>query len=161
MQRFPELIGQNLHSEKAVFPADFSGHWNVVLTGFLMEHQQIIDSWLPVVQRWEAELPSFSYYEVPVLPAFDFASRASIHLSLNWYIADPARKSRTYPIFTDVAAFLRATKTPSQVQSRTFLLDSRGNILVNAPGPARDNLVELMERKFTRADEDIWRPQRS
>jgi hypothetical protein len=160
MRRFPELISQNLNSEKAVFPRDFRSRWNIVLTGFLMEHQSAIESWIPHVQRWEAEFPSFSFFEIPVLPPFDFSSRVSVHLSLKWYLEDGLRRSRMYPVFTDVGAFLRATNSPNQAQNRIFLLDSRGNIMVNAPGPARENLVELFERKFTQADEDIWRPLR-
>ncbi len=159
MRRFPDLISQNLRSGKGSFPRGFSSRWNVVLTGFLMEHQTSIETWIPHVQRWQSEFPSFSYYEMPVLPPFDFASRASIHLSLKWYMGDSRRREQMYPVFTDVRDFMRATNTPNQAQSRTFLLDSRGNILINAPGPARENLLELFERKFTQADEDIWRPE--
>lgn len=158
MMRFPELIGQNLNSEKGVFPGDFSSQWTVVLTGFLMEHQATIQTWIPHLRRWEQEYPSLRYYEMPILPAFDFASRVSIHLSMRWYISDRERRERTYPVFTDVGSFLKATNTPGQVRARTFLLDSRGNILINAPGPARPNMVELFERKFGPVQEELWRP---
>ncbi len=161
MKQFPDIISQNLNSAKGRFPGDFTARWNILLVGFLMEHQRNMESWLPYVQQWEETLDSCKYYEMPVLPPFDFTSRASIFLSMRWYIGDVDRRERTFATYTDIRDFLRATGTSSQVQSRIMLVDSAGAIHINAPGSASDNLVELFNRKFGLISQDIWTPGKS
>lgn len=124
-----------------------------------MEHQHDIAQWIPRLEEWEERIPFFEYIEMPVMPRFDFTSRASIFLSMRWFIPEKRRRRRTYPIYTEMRDFLMATNTPSQVQARAMLVDNRGQIHINAPGSPSENIIELFERRMGTETREIWQRQ--
>ncbi len=132
--RLPKVRGNNLERRKKVFPDDFAGDANLVFIAFLRQHQDLIDEWVPFVDRLTGEHPAFHYYEFPTLPDRGFIYRTFLNQGMRAGIPDEAARARTITLYLDKRAFRDALDIPSEHTMWVYLFDKSGNVLWRTEG---------------------------
>ena len=101
--RFPTVKGSNLAGKEFTLPADFEGELNVVALAFQMWHQNEVNTWMPLFEQMEHQVPGLRAYELPVLRSMNRVSQWMIDQGMRGGIPDLATRSRTITLYTDKA----------------------------------------------------------
>jgi hypothetical protein len=131
---FPEVSGWNLERRQFEFPGDFAGKFNLVFIPFLRIHQDDVDTWIPTVQKIEADIPGFIYYEMPTLTTMSALSRTFLNEGMRAGIPDSTSRQRTITLYLDKENFRFALNIPSENDIHLLLMDSQGLILWRIAG---------------------------
>lgn len=135
--KFPVMTGKSLAGDPFRVPADFKKKFNLILVAFLREQQEIVDTWLPVLERVAASDPDFTYYEFPVLSEMNAFVRWWIYHGMRSGVkAEPAR-GRTVTFHLDKEKFKRHMQIADEGRVYLFLTDSRGAVLWQSTGKWR------------------------
>ena len=145
---FPGLVGIDLHGKEKIIPDSFSGNLNVIVVGFLREHQDPINTWIPEVEALMAETPGLAFYEVPLIYKINPAYRTWINNGMRMGIPDDAARSRTITVYTDREKFLQVTNMqPDRIY--VLLLDKAGKILWRAEGPVTAKNLNSLKKTIS------------
>lgn len=98
---FPRLEAPNLNKQKVRFPEGLAGERNVLLLGFLRNHQDDIDTWLPALPALTERYPGLAYYELPVIDQSNFVFRWILRVDMRAGIPDEQQRSRTVTLHLD------------------------------------------------------------
>ena len=136
--RLPKVAGSNLIRKKMVFPDDFVGEINLVFIAFLRQHQDLIDEWVPFVEKLAAEFPGLQYYEFPILPRKGFLYRTFLNEGMRAGIPDPATRARTITLYLDKSNLRKALDIQHERNMWVFLFDKKGEVLWRSEGRFSD-----------------------
>lgn len=134
MTELPVVTGRNLQRQKKTFPTDFQGTLNLVFIAFLRRHQEVIDEWVPYVERLARENAQLCYYEFPTLSERGPLYRTFLNEGMRAGIPNDAARARTITLYLDKPAFRRALGIPDESQTWLYLFDRSGNVLWRTAG---------------------------
>lgn len=142
--RFPTVKGSNLAGKEFTLPADFEGELNVVALAFQMWHQNEVNTWMPLFEQMEHQVPGLRAYELPVLRSMNRVSQWMIDQGMRGGIPDLATRSRTITLYTDKDRFRQALDLSGEDHITILLVDRRGEVMFRTQGVYRpDTAKEL------------------
>ena len=142
--RFPTVTGSNLAGKEYVLPADFEGELNIVAVAFQMWHQDEVNTWMPLFEQMEHQVPGLRAYELPVLRSMNRVSQWMIDQGMRGGIPDLATRSRTITLYTNKERFRQALELPNENHIHILLVDRHGEVLWRTQGAYRpDTAREL------------------
>lgn len=130
----PTVKGSNLLRKKMVFPDDFAGEINLVFIAFLRRHQDVIDEWVPFVDRLAQEYPDLAYYEFPTLPRRGPIYRTFLNEGMRAGIPNNDTRARTITLYLNKKAFKEALGIDDDQNMWIYIFDKSGQILWKTPG---------------------------
>ena len=125
---FPKLQARSLTGAPYWLPRAFAGERNVVLVGFELWHQALLDSWLPSLENLVARLPGLALYELVLVDRANLGARPMIDGGMIAGIPSAAVRARTLTAYTDLARVTAALGLPDTSDSAIFLIDRAGQI---------------------------------
>ena len=141
---FPTVKGSNLAGKEYTLPADFEGELNIVAVAFQMWHQNEVNTWMPLFEQMEHQVPGLRAYELPVLRSMNRVSQWMIDQGMRGGIPDLATRSRTITLYTDKERFRQALDLANEDHITILLVDRRGEVLWRTQGAYRpDTAREL------------------
>ena len=143
---FPVVKGENLLRHKVTLPADFEGERNVVLIAFQRWQQQLVDTWLPLLEQLEREDDRFCYYELPTIQRLNFVARTFINEGMRAGIPDPATRARTITLYLDKTALRRALDLAHEDDIYVLLVDDQGQVLWRTEGAFAPEKAESLRQ---------------
>ena len=132
--RFPTVKGANLEGRRYVLPADLEGEVNVLLIPFQRWHQDLVDTWVPVLRNLMARYPAMRYYELPTLPRMNPIYRMSLDYGMKMGIPDRGAREATITLYLDKDAYRRALAIPNEDTITVMLVTRDGDILWRTTG---------------------------
>ncbi len=132
--RFPAVSGASLSRKTVSFPEDLEGELNVLIIAFQRWQQGLIDSWVPLLEQMERNIPGMRYYELPVIQRLDPISRTFINEGMRAGIPDPEARERTVTLYLDRSSFRSALGLPDEDTIYVLLVDRQGQVLWRTEG---------------------------
>lgn len=126
--RFPQIEARDLRRRHVALPQGFEGERNVALVAFRREHQALVDSWVPWLERQAAGDPGLRFYELPVIGTAWSPARPVIDGGMARAIGDPEVLRRTLTVYTDVTRVTRALGIADTATIGVLLVDDRGGV---------------------------------
>lgn len=142
--RFPTVKGSNLAGKEYVLPADFEGELNIVAVAFQMWHQDEVNTWMPLLEQMENQVPGLRAYELPVIRSMNRVSQWMIDQGMRGGIPDLATRSRTITLYTDKERFRQALELSSENHIYILLVDRRGEVLWRTEGAYRSDTARAL-----------------
>ncbi|MEM7115126.1 MAG: hypothetical protein AAF614_21990 [Chloroflexota bacterium] len=131
----PRVEGHNLLRQKMAFPQDFTDEFNLVFIPFQQWQQRDVDSWVPLAEWLEREIPYFNYYEFPTLPRNNPIYRFMLNEGMRAGIPDSATRARTVTLYLDKQQFRTDLDIASEDEISVMLFDGFGQLLWRTTGP--------------------------
>lgn len=131
---FPEVKGSNLAGKEYVLPADFEGELNIAAVAFQMWHQDEVNTWMPLFEQLEHQVPGLRAYELPVIRSMNRVSQWMIDQGMRGGIPDLATRSRTITLYTDKERFRQALELSNENHIHVLLVDRHGEVLWRTEG---------------------------
>ena len=132
--QLPTVKGSNLLRQKMVFPKDFAGDVNLVFIAFLRRHQDLIDEWVPFVEKLAIEHPELHYYEFPTLPRRGPIYRTFLNEGMRAGIPNKATRARTITLYLNKSAFRKALDIDNEQNMWLYLFDRSGKVFWRTAG---------------------------
>ena len=134
LMKLPTVKGKNLQRQKMVFPKDFAGEVNLVFIAFLRRHQDVIDEWVPFVEKLANENPDIQYYEFPTLPRRGPIYRTFLNEGMRAGIPNPATRARTVTLYLDKSNFQKALDIQNDQDMWIYLFNKSGDVVWRIAG---------------------------
>lgn len=144
---FPGMIGIDLHGEERILPQAFAGTYNIVIVAFEREQQAIVDTWIPIADRWIEEYKGLQFYEVPLIYELNATYRLWVNNGMRTGITDEVARKRTITVYTDREKFLNIMEMKAD-NIYVLLLDSEGKILWKHKGDASKKAVSSLKKQL-------------
>lgn len=143
---FPSLQARNLNGRSFLLPAEFGGERNVAIIAFRRWHQELVDSWFPVLERLLLSHPGLRAYELPMLGSIYTLARPFIDGGMAAAIPDPAVRERTLTVYSDLGRARAALGIVSTETITLLLVDRQGRIFWREQGGYSAERVAGLER---------------
>ena len=144
---FPEARGSNLNDKAYQLPGDFEAEWNLVLLGYLKEHQGEVNTWLAVAPDLEERFEFLRTYELPTLEALTEAKRDRLDGMMKAEIRNSDTRDRTITLYLDRPAFLEALHIDTTDAIHALLVARDGRVVWWHEGThSRRAEAELIDR---------------
>ncbi len=144
---FPAIEGIDLQGDTRELPQTFAGKLNIVAIGFEREHQEGIDTWIPLADELSEKYDAVKFYEVPVIYKTNAAWRGWINNGMRMGIEDEQARERTITVYTDQDKFADIFNLNKE-NSAILLLNDDGQALWKHEGasdePSRQALVQMV-----------------
>ncbi len=127
--RFPQADGFNLESEPLSLPADFAGTLNVVILAYIQWQQSQVNTWLPPLERLQAQYPDVAVYELPVIEDRSVLAKAFIDAGMRLGVPNREIRRKTVTLYLDVSTFNEALQVDHTDVIHILLLDADGTVL--------------------------------
>lgn len=131
---FPSITASDLNGREVKLPHELEGELNFVLLGFQIEHQALVDTWLPWIQDQIAKYPTIDFYELPVASKLNPVTRFFIDEGMRAGLKDKQVRARTITIYTDMTRFLDQLQVTDTSTVTVLLVDNAGVVLERATG---------------------------
>ena len=133
---FPRVTGINLLGDEVRLPDGFEGDINLVVVGFVQEHQKDIDTWIAALPGLLAAGSSLRLYEVPVIYRASAPFRLWVNNGMHYGIPDPVARKRTITVYADQGKFVESVGASGLDRIHALLVDKSGRIIWRTQGPA-------------------------
>ena len=143
------MTGSNLNKEEKVIPRDLDGELNVVIVAYQQWHQRLVNSWVPLLQEFEAKYPDFEYYELPTIRRMNFVYRRFIDGGMRAGIPSTETRCRTITLYIDKKPFNDKLGISSEDDIHIFLIRRDGEILWRGEGPVTEELASSLEEAIS------------
>lgn len=141
---FPPLRARSLTGRDYRLPEGFEGVQNLVLIGFELRHQAVIDAWLPALDPLVAARPGLMLYELIPIARTALPARPIIDGGMIRGIRDEAVRARTLTSYTDLGAVIAALGLPDTRRVAVVLVDRRGHVSWRAQGAPDPSTVAML-----------------
>ena len=125
---FPSLAARNLQSLDVTLPDAFDGERNVVLVAFQRNQQELVDSWLPWLEKRASNDPGLRFYEVPTIGRIWAPVRNFIDGGMATSIREPVILQRTLTVYGDVNRLTRPLQIEDRSTISVFLVEQLGSV---------------------------------
>lgn len=142
---FPRLEASNLNKQKVRFPEGLTGERNVLLLGFLREHQDDIDTWLAPLPALMSRHADVAYYELPVIDRSNFFFRWILRTGMRAGIPDKQQRARTVTLHLDKKKFRDALQVESEETIRLLVINKAGAVLWRTQGRADEAKLQALD----------------
>lgn len=146
MGRLPVLEAYRLgHEQPVSLPDALPAHRTLALVAFRRSQKDEVDSWISGL-RLQGNT-RIAWIRMPVIEDRGGAlHRREVQAWLEQHYPDAVDRASLLPVFTDRAAFLRATGVTDTDHAVVLVLDRHGNVLARAQGPFdADRAAALLE----------------
>ncbi len=126
--RFPRVSARDLEGSDVHLPEAFAGRRNVVIVAFRRNHQALVDSWVPWLDRRAADDPGFRFYELPTIGRIWSPVRNMIDGGMAAAIRDPVVLQRTLTIYGDVGRLTRPLGIDDRSTITLLVVDGDGGV---------------------------------
>lgn len=158
---FPTLAARNLQGLDVTLPDAFDGERNVVLVAFQRNHQELVDSWVPWLEKRGATDPGLRFYEVPTIGRIWAPVRNLIDGGMAASIREPVILRRTLTVYGDVNRLTQPLGIEDRSTISVFLVETQGSVRWSGtgrydPGLAADldKALRASRRRENRSDLD-------
>lgn len=127
-QVFPNVAARNLQGLDVTLPDAFDGQRNVVLVAFQRNHQDLVDSWVPWLEKRSATDPGLRFYELPTIGRIWAPVRNFIDGGMASSIREPVILQRTLTVYGDVNRLARPLGIQDRSTISVFLVDQAGTV---------------------------------
>ncbi|MCW5651227.1 MAG: hypothetical protein KIS62_15875 [Ramlibacter sp.] len=150
MGKLPSLTAKRLDQRTLLLPAGLPSDRTLALVAFEKGHRNDIDSWIQGLQLHQN--PGINWLRMPVLEDPGHAQgRSAIENRLLARYTSDGDRARMLPVFTDRAAFIRATGLNSPHAAYALVLNRNGDVLARVEGQFdQDKAEALRETLFSR-----------
>lgn len=131
---FPVLSARNLQGVDVTLPDAFEGARNVVLVAFQRHHQELVDSWVPWLERRAATDPDLRFYEIPTIGRLWAPMRPFIDGGMAAAIREPVILQRTLTVYGDVNRITRPLGIEDRSTIAVFLVERGGAVRWHGTG---------------------------
>lgn len=157
---FPSVAARNLQGLNTTLPDAFDGERNVVLVAFQRNHQVLVDSWVPWLEKRSATDPGLRFYEVPTIGRIWAPVRNFIDGGMAASISEPTILQRTLTVYGDVNRLTRPLGIENRSTISIFLVEQSGRVRWHGTGgfdPSAaselDRALRASRRRSTRASD--------
>ena len=152
--RFPAVRGRSLLGLDVALPGGFPADRTLAVIAFQQWQQARVDDWIaravaagvPVTTRGVTGPIPVAVVEIPVLSRMWRPVRRVIDGGMATGIGDPDVLARTITVYTDVAAFQRATAIPGSDDVHAFVVTRDGAVLARGRGDPDERSWEPIAR---------------
>jgi hypothetical protein len=134
MSIFPQLIAENLNREKIEIPAQLRGRLNVLIVAFQQWHQNLVDTWVPLLVELTEKNPELDFYELPTIRKMNFIYRGFLDGGMRAGIRSKETRGRTITLYIDKTPFKQALAIDNEDNIHIFLVDKHGEIFWRSEG---------------------------
>jgi len=131
---FPTLGGTNLEKQDIALPTELPGKANLIIFGFVQDHQEDINTWIPRCEELEREVAGFRFFEVPFLAGQYRLIRFWIDGGMRRGIPDRAARERTITVYGGRSAAMRQLGITDLGKIYAFLIRPSGEVLWRSEG---------------------------
>lgn len=131
---FPTIGARNLQGLDVMLPAAFAGDRNIVMVAFKRDHQDLVDSWVPWLEKRATTDPGLSFYELPTIGRIWAPVRNLIDGGMAAAIREPVILQRTLTIYGDVSRLTRPLGIDDRSTITVLLVDGNGAVRWQAAG---------------------------
>jgi hypothetical protein len=131
---FPCIAARNLQGLDVTLPDAFDGERNVVLVAFHRNQQDLVDSWVPWLDKRSTTDPGLRFYEVPTIGRIWAPVRNFIDGGMAASIREPVILQRTLTIYGDVSRLTRPLGIEDRSTISIFLVDDSGTVRWHGSG---------------------------
>jgi hypothetical protein len=125
---FPDIEARNLQGVDVRLPDGFEGQRNVVIVAFQRSHQDLVDSWVPWLEKRSATDPGLRFYEVPTIGRIWAPVRNFIDGGMASAIREPVILQRTLTVYGDVNRLTRPLGVEDRSTISVLLVDPDGTV---------------------------------
>ncbi len=134
MRKFPTISGQNLQQESKTIPKDLAGKWKLFILAFRRWHQNLVDSWVPGLEKLQLNFPDFLFYELPTMSKGYQLMSFMIDGGMRAGIPDPIVRARTLTVYLKRRSFMELLGIPNAETIYLFLVSEDNDILWTGEG---------------------------
>lgn len=125
---FPSISARNLEGLDVVLPRAFAGERNVVMVAFQRQHQSLVDSWVPWLEREASADAGLRFFEIPTIGRMWAPARRFIDGGMAAAIRVPEILQRTFTIYGDVSRLTTPLGITDRSTITVLLVDSEGRV---------------------------------
>jgi len=125
---FPTIEARNLQGLGVTLPEAFEGQRNVVVVAFQRNHQDLVDSWVPWLEKRSSTDPGLRFYELPTIGRIWAPVRNFIDGGMAAAIREPVILQRTLTVYGDVNRLTRPLGIQDRSTVSVFLVDPDGTV---------------------------------
>ncbi len=138
MPDFPRLEARSLNGRTYRLPGDLEGEDNVVIVGFEWWQQELIDSWVPVLEELARRRPRLRFYELVAVSRLRLPARGIIDGGMVAGIPDRNVRARTLTTYTNLRGLLAGLDLGGTQDIAVLLTDPAGRVSWRATGAHDD-----------------------
>jgi hypothetical protein len=142
---FPELSARNLQGLEVTVPDAFGGARNVVIVAFQRNHQGLVDSWVPWLERRATTDPGLRFFEIPTIGRLWAPMRPFIDGGMAAAIREPVILQRTLTVYGDVNRITRPLGIEDRSTIAVFLVEKGGAVRWHGTGRFDDDLAAELD----------------
>lgn len=135
MTKFPTVNGVNLEGRPFQLPEDLEGEWNILVLAFWREHQDDVDTWIPLLREIAATYPTIRYYELPILWRMNPVRRFLLDQGMRMGIPDRQTRETTITLYLIKERFRAALDIENEQEIALLLVNRAGEIAWSGRGP--------------------------
>ena len=105
MPKFPTITAENLNRNEIEIPSQLRGKLNVLVVAFQQWHQNLVDTWIPLLAELAEENQDFDFYELPTIRKMNFVFRGFIDGGMRGGIKSIDTRGRTITLYIDKTPF--------------------------------------------------------
>ena len=144
--RFPVIVARDLEGRRYEVPGDLPVGPRILVLAFQRWHTQLIDGWVPALDRIVAGHPGATWWEIPALSRIYAPARPYIDGGMRAGIPDPEARRKTLTSYTDLRALATALDLPGYDTIYVLLVDADGEGVWMGSGEADEDGVVGLER---------------
>lgn len=131
-QNFPTIKLNNLQKKSVQVPHP-EKRWTVIIMADSHTLQPEINPWLNWLRRIQQNMPSLTFYEIPVIDQKYKAYGSAINVFMKRQLPDSSFYPVTLPLFTSPSQTLKRYQASAR-QINLWLTDASGNVLFKTTG---------------------------
>lgn len=142
---FPVVPARDLEKNDVMLPAAFAGECNVVLVAFQRQHQSLVDSWVPWLEKLALADSRMRFYEVPTIGRLWAPVRNMIDGGMASAIGDPVILRRTFTVYGDVRRLTEPLHINDRDTITVLLVNKRGGVEWSGAGGFSNAVAHELE----------------
>jgi hypothetical protein len=150
MQKFPTFIAENLNREKLEIPNQLQGKLNLLIVAFQQWQQNLVDTWIPVLEALRKQYTDFDFYELPTIRKMNFIYRGFIDGGMRAGIRSTETRARTITLYIDKTKFKEALSITAEETIYAFLVNKQGDILWEEEGAVDEEKSQSLSSTIKR-----------
>jgi hypothetical protein len=142
---FPQIDARNLQSLDVRLPDAFAGERNVVMIAFQRQHQSLVDSWVPWLEKESVSDPGLRFYEIPTIGRMWAPVRRFIDGGMASAIRVPEVLQRTLTVYGDVNRLTSPLGISDRSTITVVLVDRGGQVHWQGSGAFAPSAAEELK----------------
>lgn len=134
-RKFPAVSGISLAGTELTLPGGLEGETNLLAVAFDRNHQEEVNTWIPLFRELEERTPGLAGYEIPTISGRWKPLRWFIDGGMKAAIPDPLTRRRTVTVYGEVGRVTDGLGLSDHDRIAVVLIDRLGKVLWMTRGP--------------------------